>query len=77
MDGYGIKYGDLIRNFRIYPGDVLKIREKNDNGQVICNKKATVAAVYTHHVLLDFGKHKESRRKAEIALGLCDVIGRA
>lgn len=77
MDGYGIKYGDLIRNFRIYPGDVLKIRQKNDNGQVIANKIVTVAAVYTHHVLLDFGGYKESRRKADIAMRTCDVIGRA
>ena len=77
MDGYGIKYGDLIRNFRIYPGDVLKIRQKDDNGQNVREKRATVAAVYTHHVLLDFGLYKESRKKIDIALRLSDVVGRA
>lgn len=76
MDGYGIKYGDQVQNFRIFPGDVLKIQGKDEDGRRTDLKRVKVAAVYRHHVLLDMGTHKESRRKADIVLGLCDVVGR-
>ena len=33
-----------------------------------------VVEEYRHHVILDFGKYKESRRKVDIAFRIGDVI---
>lgn len=71
MQGFGRSYMEILRKARIYPGDRLKVtrREEGENRMLWVE----VAAVYPHIVLLDFGAYKESRRIADIVLGLTDV----
>lgn len=70
MEIGGIQYEQLLRRTRIYPGDKVKINVESDNGRSLGTIIATVLKRYRHHVLLDFGKYKESRRIADIALGI-------
>ncbi len=75
MGIFGIRYDDLLRKTKITPGTTLRVLQRGDDGRKIGTVKAKVVEVYRHHVLLDFGKYRESRRKADIVLGLCDVVG--
>lgn len=68
----GIQYKQLLKKARIFPGDRISITLRSDNGRRLGEISAKVVKVYKHHVLLDFGKWKESRRIADIVLGLLD-----
>ena len=70
MEVGGIQYERLLKKTRIFPGDKIKITLTSDNGRWIGTINARVLEVHKHHVLLDFGKYKECRRIADIALGL-------
>ena len=70
MEIGGIQYEQLLRRTRIYSGDKVKINIESDNGRSLGTIRPTVLKRYRHHVLLDFGKYKESRRIADIALGI-------
>lgn len=73
MEIGGIQYKQLLRRTRIYPGDMIMLMIRSDKGHRIGQIKVRVLEVHRHHVVLDFGKWKESRRIADIALGLADV----
>lgn len=73
MDIGGIQYSELLRRTKIKPGDEIKLMIRSDRGSKVGVRKVKVVKVYRHHVLLDFGKWKESRRIADIALGLADI----
>lgn len=72
----GIRYDDLIRNVTIKPGQTVRVGI-NREGDIEERKRkknivtATVLRIYKHHVLLDLGKYKECRRKADLYFGLC------
>lgn len=68
--GYGYIYSELLKRTRIYPGDTVDVMMTSDLGTKLGIRKVKVLEVYRHHVVLDFGKYKESRRIADIALGL-------
>ena len=69
----GIQYRQLLRKTRIYPGEMITLMIRSDKGHRIGQINVRVLEVYKHHVVLDFGKWKESRRIADIALGLADI----
>ena len=73
MEVFGIKYDDLMRKTVIKPGDKIRLTLRSDNGRSMGQITTKVLEVYRHHVLLDFGKYKECRRIADIALGLVEV----
>lgn len=73
MDIFGIRYSELLKK-RIPPGSELKVLKRDVEGRKIGTVIVRVVEEYKHHVVLDFGKYRESRRKADIVLGLCDVI---
>ena len=73
MEVGGIQYAQLLKRTRIFPGDKIKLIIRSDNGHRVGQITAKVLEVYKHHVLLDFGKYKESRRIADIALGLVNL----
>lgn len=64
----------LLNKTRIPPGTKLKILKKDIEDRGVETRIVKVVEEYRHHVLLDFGDYKESRRKVDIALGICDVI---
>ena len=69
----GILYKELLKRTRIVPGDRVRITLRGENGHRTGQINAKVVEVYKHHALLDFGKWKESRRIADIVLGLLDI----
>ena len=71
--GYGYIYSDLLKKTRIYPGDTVGVMMTRDCGHKIGIRRVKVLEVYRHHAVLDFGKWKESRRIADIALGLVSI----
>lgn len=73
MDIFGIRYDELLRKTKIKPGDRVKLVLRSDKGHYLGVVTTKVVEVYRHHVLLDFGKYKECRRIADIALGLADI----
>ena len=73
MEIGGIQYRQLLRRTRFVPGDKITLGSYSDNGRFMGKKTLTVLEVYRHHVVLDFGKYKESRRIADIALGLAGI----
>ena len=73
MEITGIQYEQLLKNTRIYPGDKIRLMIRSDKGTRLGAITAKVTEVHRHHVVLDFGKYKESRRIADIALGLAEV----
>lgn len=73
MTHLGRSYKDVRRGIRIGVGDRLRVmRVENGMRSVLLTE---VAEVYEHHVVLDFGKYRESRRIVDIELGISDVIG--
>lgn len=75
MEINGIQYSELLKKTKLLPGTRLKILKKDIEGRGIGTAIVKVVEVHKHHVLLEFGKYRESRRIADIALGICDVIG--
>lgn len=73
MEIGGIQYEQLLKKATIYPGDKIRLTLRSEKGNRIGQITVKVLEVYRHHVVLDFGKWKESRRIADIALGLADV----
>lgn len=69
----GIQYQELLRRVKLKPGDEVKLMIYSDKGARQGIIKTKVVQVFRHHVLLDFGKYKESRRIADIALGLAEI----
>lgn len=73
MSEFGIIQSELLKK-SIPPGTKLKlIVGDRENGSWV--RTVTVVEEYKNHVLLDFGKYRESRRKVDIALKLGDVVG--
>ena len=68
-----IQYEELMKKQRIYPGDKITLYRHSEKGRCIGTVQTKVVSVHRHHVLLDFGKYKESRRIADLALGLADI----
>ena len=75
MEIFGYMQAELLKKTRIPPGTRLKVIKKDIEGRGIGTRVVKVLEEHKHHVLLDFGAYKESRRKVDIALGICDVIG--
>ena len=73
MDIFGIKYSELLKKTRIDPGDTVNVMIYSEKGTRSESRKTKVLEVHRHHVLLDFGKYKECRRIADIALGLVNT----
>ena len=73
MEIGGIQYEQLLKRTKIFPGDKIKLTLRNEKGGYLGKIVAKVEAVHKHHVLLDFGKYKECRRIADIALGLVEI----
>lgn len=73
MEIYGIQYSELLKEAKIYPGDTVNVMITSEQGKKLGTAKAKVLKRYTHHVLLNFGKYKECRRIADIALGLANI----
>ena len=74
MEKFGYMQNELLKKTRIPPGTKLKILKRDIEGREIGTRVVKVVEEYRHNVLLDFGDYKESRRKVDIALGICDVI---
>lgn len=73
MSEFGIIQSELLKK-SIPPGTKLKLLVGDrENGSWV--RTVTVVEEYKNHVLLDFGKYRESRRKVDIALKLGDVVG--
>lgn len=73
VEKYGIPYDKLLTETKLIPGQQVRLVEKNQKGEIRRSMYVKVAKRYRHHVLLDFGKYKESRRIADIALGLAEI----
>lgn len=74
MEVYGIFQNQLLKKTKIPPGTKLRLIERKADGTAIVLGTVRVVEEYRHHVLLDFGKYKESRRKVDIAFRIGDVI---
>lgn len=60
-------------------GKIANVRLKNGKSEIVITSEDTklyeyVTGKHVKDVLLDFGEYKECRRKADIALGLSDVL---
>lgn len=73
MQEFGIIQKELLKRISIPPGTKLKI-EVGNREERSWIRTVTVIEEYKHHVLLDFGAYRESRRKVDIALKIGDVI---
>lgn len=73
MEIGGIQYRQLLRNTRFVPGNKITLGRYSEKGHLMGKVTVKVLEVYRHHVVLDFGKYKESRRIADIALGLAGI----
>lgn len=73
MQEFGIIQSELLKKVSIPPGTKLKLLVGDrENGSWI--RTVTVVEEYKHHVLLDFGNYRESRRKVDVVLKLGDVV---
>lgn len=70
MATVGINYNELLKKTTIRPGDIVQLKIESEKGREIGCINVKVIQVFRHHVLLDFGKWVESRRIADIVLGL-------
>lgn len=67
-----LQYTEVLRRVDYHIGDKISVE-----GDLIKSEgrhewlSGTVAGVYRHHILIDFGAYKECRRKADLYLGLC------
>ena len=73
VEKHGIPYDKLLAETKLFQGQQVRLVERNQKGEIKRSMYVKVVKRYRHHVLLDFGKYKESRRMADIALGLAEI----
>lgn len=76
QDEATILYCDLISLFYYKAGDTIDIVSRpRDESRREKRRKVKILQVFKEHVLLDFGKYKECRKKTDIMLHLCHIDG--